>query len=281
MLITSKDNETIKHIRKLKEKKYRDEYGEYIIEGIKLINEAIEEKQNVKTIIVCDNCNKEAINQNSMYEVAKLNCIYVDEKVFDSITEVKNPQGILAVVEKQNKEKQINYNEDIIVILDDLQDPGNLGTILRTVDSVGLTQIIVSKKSGDVYNSKVVRSTMGAIFRINVIESENLVNTIKEIKKHKFGILSTTLDTNKSLYDIHLNKTAIVIGNEANGVSKEIQELSDIKVKIPMLRKNRKPKRLSSNRSSALWICKTETKFINLEPTNWLNKEKNYGRNIK
>lgn len=281
MLITSKDNETIKHIRKLKEKKYRDEYGEYIIEGIKLINEAIEEKQNVKTIIVCDNCNQEAINQNSMYEVAKLNCIYVDEKVFDSITEVKNPQGILAVVEKQNKEKQINYNEDIIVILDDLQDPGNLGTILRTVDSVGLTQIIVSKKSGDVYNSKVVRSTMGAIFRINVIESENLVNTIKEIKKHKFGILSTTLDTNKSLYDIHLNKTAIVIGNEANGVSKEIQELSDIKVKIPMLRKNRKPKRLSSNRSSALWICKAKTKFINLEPTNSLNKEKNYGRNIK
>ncbi len=237
MLITSKDNETIKHIRKLKEKKYRDQYGEYIVEGIKLINEAIEEKQNVKTIIVCDNCNKEALNQNSMYEVAKLDCIYVDEKVFNTITEVKNPQGILAVVEKQNKEKQINFNEDIIVVLDDIQDPGNLGTILRTVDSVGLSQIIVSKKSGDVYNSKVVRSTMGAIFRVNVIESENLKDTIKEIKKHKFNVISTSLDTDKSLYDINLNKTVIVIGNEANGVSKEIQELSDIKIKIPMLGK--------------------------------------------
>ena len=237
MLITSKDNETIKHIRKLKEKKYRDEYGEYIVEGIKLINEAIEEKQNVQTIIVCDNCNKEALNQNSMYEVAKLDCIYVDEKVFNTITEVKNPQGILAVVEKQNKEKQINFNEDIIVVLDDIQDPGNLGTILRTVDSVGLSQIIVSKKSGDVYNSKVVRSTMGAIFRVNVIESENLKDTIKEIKKHKFNVISTSLDTDKSLYDINLNKTVIVIGNEANGVSKEIQELSDIKIKIPMLGK--------------------------------------------
>lgn len=237
MLITSKDNETIKHIRKLKEKKYRDEYGEYIVEGIKLINEAIEEKQNVKTIIVCDNCNKEALNQNSMYEVAKLDCIYVDEKVFNTITEVKNPQGILAVVEKQNKEKQINFNEDIIVVLDDIQDPGNLGTILRTVDSVGLSQIIVSKKSGDVYNSKVVRSTMGAIFRVNVIESENLKDTIKEIKKHKFNVISTSLDTDKSLYDINLNKTVIVIGNEANGVSKEIQELSDIKIKIPMFGK--------------------------------------------
>lgn len=238
MIITSKDNETIKHIRKLKEKKYRDEFGEYLVEGIKLINEAIEEEQNVKTIIVCDNCNKtEAINQSSMYEVAKHKCVYVDEKVFNTITEVQNPQGILAVVGKQNKEKEIDYSEDMIVILDDIQDPGNLGTILRTVDSVGLKQIIVSKKSGDVFNSKVVRSTMGAIFRVNVIESDNLVETIKQIKKHKFEVVSTSLDTDKSMYDIEYKKTAIVIGNEANGVSKEIQEMSDKKIKIPMLGK--------------------------------------------
>jgi len=238
MIITSKDNETIKHIRKLKEKKYRDEYREYIVEGIKLIKEAIEENQDVKKIIVCDNCNKsEKINQEAMYEVAKKDCVYVDEKVFHSITEVQNPQGILAVVGKQNKEKEINYDEDIIVVLDDIQDPGNLGTILRTVDSVGLKQIIVSKKSGDVFNSKVVRSTMGAIFRVNVIESENLVETIKQLKKHKFEVVSTSLDTDKSMYDIEYNKTAIVIGNEANGVSKEIQEMSDKKIKIPMLGK--------------------------------------------
>ena len=238
MIITSKDNETIKHIRKLKEKKYRDEFGEYIVEGIKLINEAIDEQQDVKTIIVCDNCNKtEEINQNSMYEVAKHKCIYVDEKVFHSITEVQNPQGILAVVGKQSKEKEIDFSEDMIVVLDDIQDPGNLGTILRTVDSVGLKQIIVSKKSGDVFNSKVVRSTMGAIFRVNVIESDNLVETIKQLKKHKFEVVSTSLDTDKSMYDIEYNKTAIVIGNEANGVSKEIQEMSDKKIKIPMLGK--------------------------------------------
>lgn len=237
MIITSKDNEMVKHIRKLKEKKYRDEYGEYIVEGIKLINEAIEENLNVKTIVVCDNCDKEIINQNSMYEVAKHNCVYVDEKVFNTITEVKNPQGILAVIEKKDKEKEINYKEDIIVVLDDIQDPGNLGTILRTVDSAGLTQIIVSKKSGDVYNSKVVRSTMGAIFRVNVIESDNLVQTIKEIKKHKFSVISTSLDTDKSIYDMEYKKVAIVIGNEANGVSKEIQDLSDTRIKIPMLGK--------------------------------------------
>ena len=234
MVITSKDNEMVKHIRKLKEKKYRDEYGEYIVEGIKLIKEAIEEKQNVKTVIVCDNCDKEAINQASMYEVAKQNLVYVDEKVFNTITEVKNPQGMLAVIEKKNEEKEIDFKEDLIVILDDIQDPGNLGTILRTVDSAGLTQIIVSKKSGDVYNSKVVRSTMGAIFRVNVIESDNLVETIKTIKKHKFSVISTSLDTDKSIYDIDYKKTAIVIGNEANGLSKSTVDSCDIKVTVPM-----------------------------------------------
>lgn len=238
MIITSKDNETIKHIRKLKEKKYRDEYGEYIVEGIKLINEAIEEKQEVKTIIICDNCNKtDEINQSSLYEVAKHKCIYVDEKVFHSITEVQNPQGILAVIGKQSNKAEIDFSEDVIVVLDDIQDPGNLGTILRTVDSVGLKQIIVSKKSGDVFNSKVVRSTMGAIFRVNVIESENLEYTIKQLKKHKFTVVSTSLNTDKSIYDIEYKKTVIVIGNEANGVSKEIQEISDQKIKIPMLGK--------------------------------------------
>ena len=214
MTITSKDNETIKHIRKLKEKKYRDEYGEYVIEGIKLINEAIEENANIKTILVCDNCKKqEKINQNSMYEVAKQNCLYVDEKVFNTITDVQNPQGILAVVEKKGEEKEINYNEDVIVVLDDIQDPGNIGTILRTLDSIGLSQVIISKKSGDVYNSKVVRSTMGAIFRVKIIESENLVETLKIIKKHKFKVISTSLDTDKNMYDVEYKKVYIVIVN--------------------------------------------------------------------
>ena len=98
----------------------------------------------------------------------------------------------------------------------------------------GLSQVIVSKKSGDVFNPKVVRSTMGAIFRVNIIESENLVNTLREIKKHKFKVVATSLQTEESIYDIDYKKKVIVIGNEANGVSKEVLELSDTKVKIPM-----------------------------------------------
>ncbi len=236
--ISSKDNEFVKHIKKLKDKKYRDQSNEYVIEGIKLVEEAINENAKIKQIVICEECTKtQEISKKLMYEIASFDCIYVTENVFNSITEVKNPQGILVVIERKNSENEINYNEDIIVALDGIQDPGNLGTILRTVDSIGLKQILVSKETADVYNPKVVRSTMGAIFRVKVIECDNLEKTLKEIKKYKYEIVVTSLQTNESIYDIKYNKKIIVIGNEANGVSKEIQEMADKKVKIPMLGK--------------------------------------------
>ncbi|MBS6251653.1 MAG: RNA methyltransferase [Clostridium sp.] len=238
-VISSKENEIIKNIKKLKEKKYRDLNNEYIIEGIKIIQEAIQENAKIKQIIICDDCEKNSnISQEMMYEIAKYECIYVTNKIFTSLTDVKNPQGIMAIVEKNNsKEEKIDYNQDIIVALDDLQDPGNLGTILRTVDSIGINQILVSKGTADSYNPKVVRSTMGAIFRVKIIECEDLEKTLKEIKKRKFEILVTSLQTENSIYDIKYNKKVIVIGNEANGVEEKIQNMADVKVKIPMLGK--------------------------------------------
>jgi len=237
-IIKSKDNENIKYIKKLKEKKYRDQNSEYIIEGVRLIEEAINEEALIKTIVICDEClENNSINKNLLYEIAKYNCIYVDKKIFLSLTDVVNPQGLLAVVSKSNLDKKIDYTEDIIVILDCVQDPGNLGTILRTIDSIGLKQVILSKGCGDIYNPKVVRSTMGAIFRVNVIEAENILDNIAELKKHKFEILATSLEDSKSIYDIEYNKKVIVIGNEGNGVSKEVLERADQKIKIPMLGK--------------------------------------------
>ena len=232
-VISSKDNEFIKHIKKLKDKKYRDLNNEYIIEGIKIIEEAINEKANIKQVVICDDCEKTSnISKELMYEIARYECIYVTKKIFDSLTDVSNPQGILAIVEKnavkskisniKNSEKsetigveekeiiaenEIDYNQDIIVALDDIQDPGNLGTILRTVDSIGINQILVSKGTADSYNPKVVRSTMGAIFRVRIIECEDLESTLKEIQKHNFEIVVTS------------------------------QKIADKKVKIPMLGK--------------------------------------------
>ncbi len=237
-VITSKDNEVVKDIRKLKEKKFRDEKNQFIVEGIKLVAEAIEEKTNIDSVVVCEDCvNDGSIDKKLLYEIARFKCVYVTEKIFDTLTDVSNPQGILAVINRENQKNNIDYSQDFIVVLDGIQDPGNLGTILRTVDAAGLNQIILSKETADSFNPKVVRSTMGGIFRVNMIKSENLVDTLKGLQENGFEVVVTSLNTNNSIYSVNYNKKVIVIGNEANGVSKEIQELADKKVKIPMLGK--------------------------------------------
>ena len=246
-VISSKNNEFVKHIKKLKDKKYRDLNNEFIIEGIKIIEEAINENAKIKQIIICDDCEKtSSIPKELMYEIAKYECVYVTNQIFETLTDVKNPQGIMAIVEKnmiasqlkkEDEIQSIDYTQDIIVALDDIQDPGNLGTILRTVDSIGINQILVSKGTADSYNPKVVRSTMGAIFRVKIIECENLKEVLQNLKKQKYNVVVTSLKTKNSIYDVDYNKKIIVIGNEANGVSEEIQKIADEKVKIPMLGK--------------------------------------------
>ena len=237
-VITSKDNEMVKYIRKLKEKKYREIDKVYVVEGEKLIKEAITENAKIKHIVISEqtletrNIDKDFLNVLEQYS-----CNCVSDKVFATLTDVVTPQGMLAVIERKDGEQSINFQEEMIIVLDGIQDPGNLGTILRTVDSAGLTQIIVSKTTADAYNPKVVRSTMGAIFRVNVIISEELTQTLETLKKQGYEVIITSLQTQESIYDMGNNKKVIVIGNEANGVSKEVLEIADRKVKIPMLGK--------------------------------------------
>lgn len=319
MLIASKDNQTIKEIKKLKESKYRKE--KFIVEGFKMLQEAVNEGADIEIVVVktgnkelLENVNKllgrlsqnnelgneligglsqnheaknepmkkqERKNELLAYKYGKSlpRIIEVTENVFMQLTDVKTPQGVLAVIRKnvedkvsnfedENKNKNENENEnenksknkndalkddvnsrkidclnkintgaDYILAVDGVQDPGNLGTIIRTADSANLKQILVSKDTVDAYSPKVIRSTMGSIYRVKIVECENLADVLNELKKHKFQIVSTSLDTENSIYDIDYRKKVVVIGNEGNGVSKEIQDLSDYKVKIPMLGK--------------------------------------------
>ncbi len=233
--ISSKDNSLIKHIKKLKEKKYRQQYGEYVVEGLKLIKEAINENAKISKIIICESeDNTEMIENHLRYEIARFDCVLVPHNIFKTLSDVETPQGIMAIIEKSHASKKIDFNTDIIVALDDVQDPGNLGTILRTIDSIGLKQVLVSKNTVDCYNSKVIRSTMGAIFRVNVIECDDLCNTLTLTKNNGFKIMVTSLKAKKSIYDVKYKKKVIVVGNEANGVSESVIKLADEKLIIPM-----------------------------------------------
>lgn len=228
MIITSKDNEIIKNIKKLKEKKYR--LDSYIVEGIKMVKEAISENQEIALIAIREDFKID-------FDTKKMKIVTISNKIFNDISDVKTPQGILAVI-KKNQNNQIETNSDYILALDSLQDPGNMGTIIRTADSANINQIIINKTTVDPYSPKVIRSTMGAIYRTNIIEVEDLKATLKEMKLKGFQIITTNLKATQSIYDINYNnKTVVVIGNEANGVSQEILQTADKKVIIPMLGK--------------------------------------------
>lgn len=231
MLITSKDNSKIKEIKKLKEKKYRK--TAFIVEGIKMLKEAISEKAEIDTIIIREDTELDFKLDSELEKKV----IYVTKNVFETISDVVSPQGVLVVINKKIDDNKINQNADYILALDGIQDPGNLGTIIRTADSANIKQILVSKDTVDSYSPKVVRSTMGAIYRVKIIECEDLVKTLKSLQTNGFEIVTTDLHTDKSIYDMNYNKKIVIIGNEANGVTKEIRELSDYRVKIPMLGK--------------------------------------------
>ena len=228
MIISSKDNVRVKEIKKLKQKKYRNE--KYIVEGSKMIQEAINENVNIELIVL-------RAGTEVSFDISKFEIIEVAENVFNDLSDVTSPQGVLAVVKKDEKSNEINLNENYILVLDGIQDPGNLGTIIRTADSANLKQIIVSKDTADCYSPKVIRSTMGSIYRVKIIEVEDLEKTLLNLKKNNFEIITTELEAKKSIYEIDYDKKIVVIGNEGNGVSHEIRNISDIKAKIPMLGK--------------------------------------------
>lgn len=222
MIYTSIENEHIKEIKKLNNKKYRDLNGKFIIEGKHLVEEAI--KNNlVEEILLLE-------GNNEKYD-AKTN--YVNGKVMKYITELDNPSKIIGICHKKNDKIQGNH----ILILDDIQDPGNLGTIIRSAVAFNIDTIILSKTGVDLYNSKVLRSTQGMIFNINIVVSD-IKEEILKLKNDNYKILTTNVEGGKLVKSIEKNqKFAIIIGNEGKGVSKEIKELSDEYIYIEMNKK--------------------------------------------
>lgn len=219
MLITSKDNGRIKEIRKILNKKYSLEKGLFIIEGENLVEEAIK-----------NNLLKE------LYVLEGYECKYdfqydeVTHEVMKSISDLKSTPRLLGVA-KIKKEEKIGKK---IIILDDIQDPGNAGTIIRNAVAFGIDTVVFSKSSVSAYNEKTLRSTGGMIFNINII-IDDLEHVISQIKDNNIKVIGTSLNTSKSLETLEkMDNFAIIFGNEGNGVSEDILSLCDEVIKINM-----------------------------------------------
>ncbi len=219
MIITSLNNPTIKEISKLKNKKYRDLTNTYLVEGDHLVEEAYKNNILTKIILLEDTiCN---------YDIEK---IYVTKEVMKKLTELDTPNKIIGIV-KKNTPLPIGNK---ILILDNIQDPGNLGTIIRSSVAFDIDTIVLSPNTVDIYNPKVIRSTQGMIFYTNIITLE-LKEYINEIKTKNYTIFGTNVRNGKNIKEITLpEKFALVLGNEGQGVSKEIESLCDDNIYIKM-----------------------------------------------
>ena len=234
-MITSTSNARVKELVQLQKKsKVRNEQGVFLVEGVKMYQE-IPQEQLVKVYVSETFADKQKEEFNRLKDRRKLE--YLSDHVFQYVSDTKTPQGILCVVRQSTYclEDILEAEDAHLLVLDNLQDPGNLGTILRTAEGAGVTGIIISKESVDIYNPKVIRSTMGSIYRVPFVYVEDLKEAIAKVKAHGIFTYAAHLD-GKNSYDKedYTKKTAFLIGNEGNGLRKEIADLADTWIRIPM-----------------------------------------------
>lgn len=222
MLITSCENDRIKGYMKLKERKYRKRTKTFIVEGLHSILEAYKTNNIIELILEKD-------------EVLPIDapCVYVTQEIINKISSLETPSNIMALC-KMKEEKQDLGNK--ILLLDNVQDPGNLGTIIRSAAAFDVDTVVLSCDTVDVYNPKVVRSTQGMLFHVNFVVRD-LLEVLEDLHKEEIPIYGTNVEYGedvRNLKDKDKKKYALVVGNEGNGVSRKISEACDKNLYINM-----------------------------------------------
>lgn len=237
--IVSRENAKIKYVKKLV---FNDNFRKrdrcFAVEGLRLCYDAFLSGILIDEIYYTDEAAKKFSEKiDELISYAK-RAYCVPGEILKEISDTKTPQGVVCVCEKLDKQFSLNTisNENKIIVLEDIQDPRNLGTILRTAEALGMNFIVMSKGCCDVYNPKVLRGSMGAAFRVKTFVAGEICAAIECLKKVDFKVLAAVPDKSASLItDINLSgRTAVVIGNEGNGLTHEVVDVCDKMVTIPI-----------------------------------------------
>ncbi|MDU4454506.1 MAG: RNA methyltransferase [Streptococcus mitis] len=223
-IITSKANSVVKNAKKLHQKKYRK--SAYLIEGWHLFEEAVQAGVTIEKIFALESYREQL--------VAFPQTVWVSEDILLDLADSQTPQGIVAVVQKEEVE-QTDFSQGKFLFLEDVQDPGNVGTIIRTADAAGFTGVIVSDKSADTYSLKTLRSMQGSHFHLPIYRMSNQV-LLEKAKKAGIHVLATTLSKDSVDYRElpPIENFVLVMGNEGQGISPLMAESADQLVHISM-----------------------------------------------
>ncbi len=221
----------IKYYSSFLNKKFRQQEKKFIVEGIKLIAEALDSNYSCEIIIAL----KESVTENLIKQLnrKKINTEIVKSADFEKLCDTKNPQGIIGVFNFKQQSTVDFEHEKLIVSLENISDPGNVGTIIRNCDWFGVKNILLSSDCAEVYNPKVIRSSAGSVFHLNIFEEKDFYNVLNEKKKNGFTILCADLN-GENLYAFTSNqKIILVLANEANGPTKNLLDICDSRITIP------------------------------------------------
>lgn len=227
---------TVKHLKQLQEKKYRREFAEFTVEGVKGVKEALNSEMEIPLIII-DGKLREEPEMMEIIALAGKNEIAVEfcgRRDIDDLKTTETFPGIIAVVETPNFSSEDLVNDSPIIALAGLKDPGNLGTIIRTADWFGIKNVILAEDTVEPYNPKVVRSTMGSIFRVKIFESKNIVHTLAGLKdKHGYAVVALDLNGQNINKLKPTPKTIYIFGSESHGVDTKLDNLIAERYTIP------------------------------------------------
>lgn len=240
-MITSATNPKLKRISSLlKKSAHRKAEGVFVIEGAKMFMEVLAQcPERFEDIFFTEAARNKLVSTFGAPVIEGLRYELVEEKLFERIAETVTPQGILAVVKTPHYDMSDILKDSAakLLVLDNLRDPGNLGTIIRTAEAAGMSGILLSEGCVDITNPKVVRSTMGAILRVPFVRCERLSDELLRLKENYYGFTVYATALNGSMVfteNKYYGRCAIVIGNESNGISPEVLAASDKKIRIPM-----------------------------------------------
>ncbi len=239
-MITSPTNTRMKEVRLLRQAKYRRARGEYFIEGIKLMEEALRHSEPVRQVVYSPQLEKVKRGVELLSLVRKnlpqVEWVYISDAVMESIADTQNHQGILAVLKKKEQSwAELWKREGIILLLHELQDPGNLGTILRTADAGGAAGAVLSAGTADPYNPKAVRATMGSIFRLPFLTEQDISECLRILRSRNFRVWAATPQGRQSLWEADFSRpAAVLLGQEGGGLPESLIALCDGSLTIPM-----------------------------------------------
>lgn len=235
-MISSTSNQKVKELLQLQKKsKVRNQAGVFLVEGVRMLREA--PKDRLQKLYVSESCYK---RYQKEFEAGQMGCGVTEvlsDTVFAYVSDTKTPQGVLGVVHRMEYSISDLFRRDnpLILVLDGLQDPGNVGTIFRTAEAAGVSGILLSENCVDIYNPKTIRSTMGAVYRMPFLAVQNVAEAVGELKKRGICVYAAHLEGKHSYeQESYLGGTAFLIGNEGNGLSREAEECADTWIRIPM-----------------------------------------------